>query len=237
MNESINAKFESNGDGEMLRIVPQNSIAFTKSGTELVGNVEIYNIDARPVTYKIKTTAPEKFRVRPSTGVLSPGANITINVVLLQSQQMNTLNREKFLVMCMSLGNDMSTASHDLAELWKNTSANSASVEQHRLKCSLPINMDDGSMRNGLGLYGGPGGDMYGAGVGLVGGGGDKQFSNFHQVLSQLADSTNRMEAQVKFNRTLQWILLGLMLLLSIAIVYILKAEIRDSAAHYCVEH
>lgn len=236
MNESTNSNFE-NVEGEMLRIIPQNAIAFTKLGTELVGNVEVVNIDTKPVTYKIKTTAPEKFRVRPSTGVLSPGAAVTVNVVLQQGHQINALNREKFLVMCMGLGNDISTNTHDLAELWKNTAATSATVEQHRLKCSLPANMDDGSLRNGMPSYGGPGGDMFSAGAGYVSGGGDKQFSHFQQAVSQLSDTTHRLESHVKFNQTLQWISLGLFLLLSIVIVYILKAEIKNSASQYCVKH
>lgn len=237
MNESSNANFEK-GDGEMLRIIPQNNIAFTKFGNELVGNVEITNLQSEPVTYKIKTTAPEKFRVRPSTGVLPPGASVTINVVLQQGQQVITLNREKFLVMCMAFGSDMSSSSHDLAELWKNTSANSASVEQHRLKCLLPANLDDNSLRNGMPPYGGgAGGDTFGAGAGYAVGGADKQLMHLQQVVSQLNDSNHRLEAQFKHNQMIQWITVVLFLVLSIAIVYILKAEIKNSAAQYCLNH
>ncbi|KAG4067466.1 hypothetical protein HA402_003290 [Bradysia odoriphaga] len=76
-----NNSFSERTDGAMLQINPQDAILFTKSGNELVGMVEITNIIQAPVTYKIKTTSPEKFRVRPSTGILSPGANAVINVV------------------------------------------------------------------------------------------------------------------------------------------------------------
>ncbi|XP_055529047.1 motile sperm domain-containing protein 2-like [Wyeomyia smithii] len=238
MNESSNSNFE-NVDGEMLRIFPQTTIAFTKSGSELQGNVEITNIEAKPVTYKIKTTAPEKFRVRPSSGMLIPGETATISVVLQQGQQINTISREKFLVMCMALNNETSKT-QDLAELWKNTPVSSASVEQHRLRCALPANLDDGTMRNGMppfGSGGAGGGDMYGAGVGSVTYSGDKQFSHFQQTVSQLNDATHRLESQVKFNQTLQWISLVLFLLLSVAIVYILKAEIKNTASEYCLKH
>lgn len=88
--------------------------------------------------FQIKTTSPEKFRVRPSTGILAPGANSVINVVLQQGHQMPVLTKDKFLVMCMELSSDASTTSHDIAELWKNTSSNSSLVEQHRLKCWTP---------------------------------------------------------------------------------------------------
>lgn len=51
--------------------------------------------------------------------MLAPSASATVNVVLQQGQTINTLSREKFLVMCMGLGKEMSTNSHDVAELWK----------------------------------------------------------------------------------------------------------------------
>lgn len=68
---------------------------------------------------QIKTTSPEKFRVRPSTGVLAPGATTSINVVLQQGQLLATLNKDKFLVMCMELSSDASTSLQDITELWK----------------------------------------------------------------------------------------------------------------------
>lgn len=234
MNESAKTNHE-NAEGEMLRIIPQNNIVFTKSGNELVGNVEIINIHKEPVTYKIKTTAPEKFRVRPSTGVLSPGANVTINVVLQHGHQVMALNREKFLVMCMAFTHDLSTSSQDLADLWKNTPPSSASVEQHRLKCTMPANLDDGSLRNGMPLHPGAGaGDMLGASAGYSGGGGDRsELFHFQQVVAQLNETTQRLETQAKHNQRTQIISIVMFLLLSIAIVYILKAEIKNSVSQY----
>lgn len=53
--------------------------------------------------------------------------------------------------------------------------------------------------------------------------------------IAQLADSTVRLEAQVKFGQTLQWITMLVFLCLAIAIVYILKMEIKSSAVDYCI--
>ncbi|XP_055604265.1 uncharacterized protein LOC129752518 [Uranotaenia lowii] len=232
MNESSNSNFE-NIEGEMLRITPQNTIVFTKSGTELVGNVDIENIDSKPITFKIKTTAPEKFRVRPSNGVLAPGGVASINVVLLQQGHQiavnPAINREKFLVMCMAL-TEMFTNTHDIAEFWKNTPANSAAIEQHRLKCSLPMIPDDPALRNGMPPYG----DMFGPVAGF--GGSDKQMLHLQQVITQLSGTTHRLESQIRFNQKLQWISLALFLFIAIAIIYILKAEIKGSAAQYCLK-
>ena len=66
----------------------------------------------------MKTTSPEKFRVRPSTGCLSPGSKATITVTLLQGYQIGGLSRDKFLVMSMPVeSSDISLS--DLTELWK----------------------------------------------------------------------------------------------------------------------
>lgn len=54
--------------------------------------------------------------------------------------------------------------------------------------------------------------------------------------IAQLADTTVRLEAQVKFGQTLQWMTMLLFLCLAIAIVYILKMEIKSSTADYCIK-
>lgn len=107
--------------GVMLRLSPSEAIHFVKSGSDMVGTVDITNIVQQPVTYKIKTTSPDKFRVRPSSGVLAPGANTSINVVLLQgpNNTQATIVKDKFLVMCMELAPDASTSTQDITELWK----------------------------------------------------------------------------------------------------------------------
>lgn len=66
----------------------------------------------------MKTTSPEKFRVRPSVGILVPGAQATVTVTLLNGYQIGGLSRDKFLVMSMPVDNaDLSAA--ELSELWK----------------------------------------------------------------------------------------------------------------------
>uniref|UniRef100_A0AAG5D9E4 MSP domain-containing protein n=1 Tax=Anopheles atroparvus TaxID=41427 RepID=A0AAG5D9E4_ANOAO len=242
MIESAVNNFSEHIDGEMLRIKPQFTITFAKSGSDLVGTVEITNVDSKAVSYKIKTTAPEKFRVRPSTGVLPPSASVTINVVLQQGQQINTINREKFLVMCIGVANDISSNPQELAELWKTISAKSGSVEQHRLKCALPVNFDESGMDSVFGSSGGnitSGTDHYGSvpsygGGGMTPMGGDKQMAHLQQTIAHLNDTTHRLEAQVKRNHKLQWITCILFVLLSVAIVYILKVEIKSNASQYC---
>lgn len=54
--------------------------------------------------------------------------------------------------------------------------------------------------------------------------------------VAQLLDSTARLESQAKFTQTLQWISMLLFLFLAIAIVYILKMEIKHASVDYCLK-
>lgn len=70
----------------------------------------------------MKTTSPEKFRVRPSTGILSPGASHSITLTLLPGFQLGGLSRDKFLVMGMPI-ESQDLSAHELSDLWKVKSA------------------------------------------------------------------------------------------------------------------
>lgn len=133
---------------------------------------------------------------------------------------MATLSRDKFLVMCMGLLDTQATI-QDLAELWKNTPTNSSLVEQHRLKCTIPSSDLTGHeiLKNG-GLNGGYSQTDRG------------EVSNFQTTVSILSDKISRLEARSKFQNTLQWITLIVFILLSVAIVYILKNEIQTLNGH-----
>ncbi|XP_035913828.1 motile sperm domain-containing protein 2-like [Anopheles stephensi] len=245
MLEKANSSFPESSEGEMLRIKPQNTITFSKTGNELVGTVEITNVDTKDVSYKVKTTAPDKFRVRPSTGFLPPSASVTINVMLQHGQQIHTINREKFLVMCIGLTDENATSPQELTELWKNISAKDASVELHRLKCALPVNFDESGLESmfgstvgkmsatGTDQYGAMGGGMYDRSGGMMNMSGEK-LSILQQTITHLRDTTYRLEMQVKRNHRFQWITCVLFILLAIAIVYILKIEIKSNASEMC---
>lgn len=219
MSDTAQSTSTDRNEAELLRITPDDAIVFMKTGNELVGTVEIMNISYSDVTYKIKTTSPEKFRVRPSSGCLSHGASTTINVVLQQGQSLSTLNKDKFLVMAMPLSAEDAGNTQAIAELWKNTPTNSPSVEQRRLKCTLPHQMAPGDgLKNGR-VNSGSYSNVIDS---------DRQFTS---MLSQLTETTSRLENQIKFSQSLQWITLTVFMLLSMAVVYILKQEINQSGA------
>ncbi|KAL5291363.1 MOSPD2 family protein [Megaselia abdita] len=134
----------SGGDAEkMLRITPCDLIVFAKKDgeAEITGTVEICCIGRENITYKIKTTSPEKFLVRPSSGILQPGTSAKIHVTLQKSHTLVDINKDKFLVMSTYLPENMDVhASHNqITELWKSKNGSSPRVENHRLKCCSSV--------------------------------------------------------------------------------------------------
>lgn len=210
----------------MLRVTPSEAIVFNKVENELCGQVKITNIDHGAVTYKIKTTAPEKFRVRPSTGVLSKGASATIVVIFNQGNSPTTINRDKFLVMAMPIHENDANDSQHLTDLWKNTSSGSAAIEQHRLRCALGDTDVDLSMKNGKPY------DTFDSSV---------VSSSDHRAnvqasfnIQTIKDSVHETRSQLKSIQRLQWITIVLMVILSISVIYILKLEIKSNSSEYC---
>lgn len=90
----------------------------------------------------------DKFRVRPSSGTLSPNNSVSINVVIQKGQHMLPINKDKFLVMCMSLPDGESLTADEITNMWKEVTSASPDVEQHRLKCALPVNVTTAIINN-----------------------------------------------------------------------------------------
>ncbi|XP_059610439.1 motile sperm domain-containing protein 2-like isoform X2 [Phlebotomus argentipes] len=227
MSEQHGSSFTEKGNAgdEMLRVV-QDTLLFNKTGNDYSGSVEIINIDLKPITYKVKTTAPDKFRVRPSSGVLAPGSSMTVNVVLVPGCQLSALSREKFLVMCMALGADKQTNSQDIAELWKNTPSHSHLVEQHKLKCLLPglSHVSEVSFKNGTAFSGSSGSDS------------DRQISHLVQTVHELNDTVARLDSRLKKNQMLFFLALLAIASFCVATLYIVKGSIEEHGMGYCVK-
>lgn len=55
------------------------------SGTnDCIQTITLRNMSDKLLTFKIKTTSPDKFRVKPGCSLLHPGASATVSVYLLK---------------------------------------------------------------------------------------------------------------------------------------------------------
>ncbi|XP_023948876.1 motile sperm domain-containing protein 2-like [Bicyclus anynana] len=131
--------FAEQGDhslGEMLSLNPNNLIVFKNENEEVTGQFTITNMDDSAVSFKIRTTSPEKFRVRPSSGFLAKGASQTILIVVQPGFQLKNVMKDMFLVMSVHIPKTDLTPK-ELSDIWANSSG--SKVDEYRLKCQFPV--------------------------------------------------------------------------------------------------
>lgn len=115
----------------MLRVDPKDFVNFNSKNAEATLNLK--SVTNSAITYKIQTTSPEKFRVRPRCGVIQPNQAASINIWLKSEHQLSD-DKDKFLVMAM-VAPGPECGGTDVADLWRNKASSAADVEQHRLVC------------------------------------------------------------------------------------------------------
>ncbi|XP_060064841.1 motile sperm domain-containing protein 2-like [Ylistrum balloti] len=128
-------KMDSGADnsfiGRLLTISPAEELEFIidESGKEAYDTISLKNTLPYPIAYKVKTTSPEKYKVRPCFGVAKPGSTVVVYVYLQQGFE-NTICKDRFLVMAMEVTTD---SQEKLAELWKTIPKEN--VMEHKLRC------------------------------------------------------------------------------------------------------
>ena len=69
--------------------VVQDLIFRPNSFGELTARVTLRNISVRVVGYKMKTTTPDRYKVKPSSGALQPGDTLAMDVGVARSHAHN----------------------------------------------------------------------------------------------------------------------------------------------------
>ena len=67
------------------------------------------------VAYKVKTTAPEHYRVKPTVGVIEPGQSVEVSVQLTPGSAV-TASRDRFLVQSTQI---TTALKGDVSEFWR----------------------------------------------------------------------------------------------------------------------
>eukprot|EP01118_Nematostelium_gracile_P003356 TRINITY_DN13844_c0_g1_i1.p1 TRINITY_DN13844_c0_g1~~TRINITY_DN13844_c0_g1_i1.p1 ORF type:complete len:272 (-),score=67.53 TRINITY_DN13844_c0_g1_i1:11-826(-) len=85
----------------------------------VTNTLNLQNISNNPLTYKIKTTAPKRYIVRPNIGLLQPGESVEIQVSITPSKDKpeDLKKRDKFLVQVIPLTIEQ-MSSVDPKEMW-----------------------------------------------------------------------------------------------------------------------
>jgi len=111
---------------------PDYELIFLKGPKGLMATVSVTNKSDKAMAYKIKTTSPERYRVRPSLGLIAACSTIKIEVfyqpVSLDSDDYTDVLKDKFLI---NLFLDSSEATY------KTDIKDKKPSYQHRLKASV----------------------------------------------------------------------------------------------------
>ncbi|XP_035378934.1 motile sperm domain-containing protein 2 [Electrophorus electricus] len=191
--------------GTLLHVSPSEELSFGSRDTERKCLVILHNVTKNHVAFKVRTTAPEKYRVKPSSSSCETGANVDIVVSLHGGYQASP--QDRFLVMAAEMEANVSAGSLDLAQFWKEVPK--AKIMEHRLRChilespkSILSNLSDTSL-------GTPTTDT----------------QDLHMTLMRVMASNSRLEQKVDMCLWLQKVLLllaSVLLAFSFSTIYLL---------------
>ncbi|XP_016345267.1 motile sperm domain-containing protein 2 [Sinocyclocheilus anshuiensis] len=119
--------------GTLLHISPSEELRFGAKESEKKCLIILNNVTKNHVAFKVRTTAPEKYRVKPSNSSCEHGASVDIVVSLHGGFQASP--QDRFLVMAAEMESSGGAGVSELAQFWKEVSK--AKVMEHRLRCLL----------------------------------------------------------------------------------------------------
>ncbi|XP_067410271.1 vesicle-associated membrane protein-associated protein B/C isoform X1 [Emydura macquarii macquarii] len=125
---------------QVLSLEPQHELKFKGPFTDVVTtNLKLGNPTDRNVCFKVKTTAPRRYCVRPNSGIIDAGTSINVSVMLQPfDYDPNEKSKHKFMVQSMFAPPDTS----DMEAVWKE--AKPEELMDSKLRCvfELPAEND-----------------------------------------------------------------------------------------------
>ncbi|WOO79643.1 putative protein [Vanrija pseudolonga] len=131
---------------------PPSQLGFPRPLTVVVKrSLFIHNPHSSPVAFKVKTTAPKQYCVRPNQGRVEPGENVEVQIVLQPlpaDPPPHAKCKDKFLVQSAFISPDEEM--HSLPELWATVEkGNKAAISEQKIRC-IYLAAEDGSHPNGI---------------------------------------------------------------------------------------
>ncbi|OJA09614.1 hypothetical protein AZE42_01407 [Rhizopogon vesiculosus] len=103
-----------------VHLIPNNALGFNRPFSQLVKQVlTITNKNAQPVAFKVKTTAPKLYCVRPNSGRVEPGESVDVSVMLQPMKDEPPLSskcKDKFLIQSTLITPEKET--RELQDFW-----------------------------------------------------------------------------------------------------------------------
>uniref|UniRef100_A0A6G1SG24 Vesicle-associated membrane protein-associated protein A n=1 Tax=Aceria tosichella TaxID=561515 RepID=A0A6G1SG24_9ACAR len=120
---------------QILQLNPASEIVFLGPFDRVVTSyLELKNPSGERVCFKVKTTAPRRYCVRPNNGTIEPNGKIRIAIMLqpMDADSQTERSKHKFMVQSTIIkGDDNNTTTLD--EIWQN--ATSDEIMDSKLRC------------------------------------------------------------------------------------------------------
>ncbi|XP_075032918.1 vesicle-associated membrane protein-associated protein B/C isoform X2 [Mixophyes fleayi] len=120
---------------QVLVLEPQHELKFKGPFTDVVTtNLKLSNPTEKNICFKVKTTAPRRYCVRPNSGVIEAGSFINVSVMLQPfDYDPNEKSKHKFMVQSMFAPSDIS----DMEAVWKE--AKPEELMDSKLRCLFEL--------------------------------------------------------------------------------------------------
>ncbi|ORY31962.1 PapD-like protein [Naematelia encephala] len=136
-----------------VELSPAHQLGFPRPLTTLVKrSLLIHNPHSQPVAFKVKTTAPKQYCVRPNSGRVESGESVEVQVLLQPlpaDPPPHAKCKDKFLVQSAFISPDEEMRT--LAEMWAETErTNKSAIQEQKIKCAYLAAEDGSTGANGI---------------------------------------------------------------------------------------
>ncbi|RMZ88567.1 hypothetical protein DV736_g4191, partial [Chaetothyriales sp. CBS 134916] len=105
---------------------------------EVTEILKLTNANTSPVAFKVKTTAPKQYCVRPNSGVIQPNSEVEVQVLLQAMKEdppLDTKCRDKFLVQSVLIDE---TQDPNLTALWQHLEKTAkGSIQERKIRVNF----------------------------------------------------------------------------------------------------
>ncbi|CEP16026.1 hypothetical protein [Parasitella parasitica] len=134
-----------------VTIEPSEQLEFHGPFTRVVKElIHVKNSGSEPVIFKVKTTAPKQYCVRPNAGRIEPNSEIEVQIILQPFKEdlpEDFKCKDKFLVQTALVDPEYEQA--DITTMWSYIEGNKKeNMHQHKLKCAFVSHKEDASELN-----------------------------------------------------------------------------------------
>jgi len=131
---------------QVLQLDPPHELRFKGPFKEVVTSyLKLVNPSEKKVAFKVKTTAPKRYCVRPNSGLLEPNCSISIAVMLQPFEyDANEKNKHKFMVQTMFAPGTGADSNQDT--MWREASPDQ--LMDSKLKCVFELPAESSPQSN-----------------------------------------------------------------------------------------